>query len=240
MHQQLLKLKYAAVLLTAVLAPTSAVQAATLAKPFETKTFESKVDVQKTNYTTGVSLQKFDSSLGELKSVLLELSGEVQGSMRLESEDASPAKVTGDLAAKISLGNDLLVVLPKVTKEFNFGTYDGNTDYAGASGANLSGLSDKKNDSKLFTEVSEFAPFLGVGTYNLPVKAIAESGGRGAGNLDAKFSTLAGANIRVIYTYAKKVEEPPKKKVPESQVPADVLAAMGLGMVVTRKFRQQG
>jgi hypothetical protein len=233
MHQRLSKLKYAAIIMAAVLAPTGAVQAATL-----TKSFESKVDIQKTNYDKEVSLQKFDSSLGELQSVLLELSGEVQGSMRLESEDASPAKVTGDLAAKISLGNDLLVVLPKVTREFNFGAYDGNTDYAGTSGANLSGLSDKKSDSKLFTQVSEFAPFLGTGTYNLPVKAIAESGGRGAGNLDAKFSTLAGANIKVIYTYLKK-EEPPKKKVPESQLPAGVLAAMGLGMVVTRKFRQQ-
>ncbi|MBW4505461.1 MAG: choice-of-anchor E domain-containing protein [Scytonematopsis contorta HA4267-MV1] len=239
MHQQLSKLKYAAILLTAVLAPTSAVQAATLT----TKTYDSSVAVQRTDYDDFLDLQQFDSTLGDLQSIELALLGEVNGKIELESRDASPATVTGNLKAEITLKNPdnstLLVALPTASETKTFTKYDGVLDFGGTSGATLAGLKSVDSKSKTLTDTSTFAPFIGTGKVKLPVSAIGKSEATGKGNLVAGFETLAGANVRVVYTYLKKVEEPPKKKVPESQVPAGVLAAMGLGMVVTRKFRQQ-
>jgi hypothetical protein len=232
MHLQLSKLKFVGVALAMVLAPITA-QAATLS-------YSDLVAVQKTNFNKSVTLPKFDPNLGDLNSIAFELSGLVEGSIQLESLDAAPATVTGNLGAEISLkkpdNSDLLVVLPKVTKTNQFTSTDDEADFAGTSGATYKGLKDSKVVGvNLF---DGFAPFLGTGSFTLPVIATAQSGGTGAGNLLALIKTEAGANVKVVYNYTPKKIEPPRRKVPESQISLSAIALFGLGLVVTKKWNQ--
>ena len=231
MHLSISKNKVMVAAFAAILAPLNAAQASTL-------TYESTVDLEKTNFETQISLPKFDSSLGNLESVLFELSANVQGSVELENRDAQAALVTGNLAAEIGLKKPdnslLLVALPTASVEQKLNKYDGTLDFDGTSGVKLTDISNTKEESTLLTIPNDFTPFVGDGSFNLLVEAIGNSTATGAGNLLAGFETYAGATVAVSYTYAKKDEPTPRKKVPESGVSATILIGLAATMVLTK------
>ena len=231
MHLSISKNKVMVAAFAAILAPITAAQASTL-------TYESAVDLEKTNFETQISLPKFDSSLGNLESVLFELSANVQGSVELENRDAQAALVTGNLAAEIGLKKPdnslLLVALPTASVEQKLNKYDGTLDFDGTSGVKLTDISNTKEESTLLTIPNDFTPFVGDGSFNLLVEAIGNSTATGAGNLLAGFETYAGATVAVSYTYAKKDEPKPRKKVPESGVSATMLIGLAATMVLTK------
>lgn len=230
MHLSISKNKVMVAAFAAILAPINAAQATTL-------TYESTVDLEKTNFEKQISLPQFDSSLGDLESVLFELSGNVQGSVELENRDAQAALVTGNLAAEIGLKRPddslLLVALPTASVEQKLNKYDGKLDFDGTSGVTLTDISNTKKESKSLTIPDNFTPFIGDGSFNLLVEAIGNSTATGAGNLLAGFETYAGATVAVSYTYAKK-EEPKRRKVPESGVPATIFVGLAATMVLTK------
>lgn len=231
MHLSISKNKVMVAAFAAILAPINAAQASTL-------TYESTVDLEKTNFEKQISLPKFDSSLGNLESVLFELSANVQGSVELENRDAQAALVTGNLAAEIGLKKPdnslLLVALPTASVEQKLNKYDGKLDFDGTSGVKLTDISNTKEESALLTIPNDFTPFVGDGSFNLLVEAIGNSTATGAGNLLAGFETYAGATVAVSYTYAKKDEPTPRKKVPESGVSATILIGLAATMVLTK------
>lgn len=230
MHLSISKNKVMVAAFAAILAPINAAQATTL-------TYESTVDLEKTNFEKQISLPQFDSSLGDLESVLFELSGNVQGSVELENRDAQAALVTGNLAAEIGLKRPddslLLVALPTASVEQKLNKYDGKLDFDGTSGVTLTDISNTKKESKSLTIPDNFTPFIGDGSFNLLIEAIGNSTATGAGNLLAGFETYAGATVAVSYTYAKK-EEPKRRKVPESGVPATIFVGLAATMVLTK------
>lgn len=230
MHLSISKNKVMVAAFAAILAPINAAQATTL-------TYESTVDLEKTNFEKQISLPKFDSSLGDLESVLFELSGNVQGSVELENRDAQAALVTGNLAAEIGLKRPddslLLVALPTASVEQKLNKYDGKLDFDGTSGVTLTDISNTKKESKSLTIPDNFTPFIGDGSFNLLIEAIGNSTATGAGNLLAGFETYAGATVAVSYTYAKK-EEPKRRKVPESGVPGTIFVGLAATMVLTK------
>ena len=231
MHLSISKNKVMVAAFAAILAPITAAQASTL-------TYESTVDLEKTNFETQISLPKFDSSLGNLESVLFELSANVQGSVELENRDAQAALVTGNLAAEIGLKKPdnslLLVALPTASVEQKLNKYDGTLDFDGTSGVKLTDISNTKEESALLTIPNDFTPFVGDGSFNLLVEAIGNSTATGAGNLLAGFETYAGATVAVSYTYAKKDEPTPRKKVPDSGVSVTILIGLAATMVLTK------
>lgn len=231
MHLSICKTKIMVTAFAAILAPINAVQATTL-------TYESSIDLEKTNFEKQISLPKFDSSLGELESVLFELSGNVQGSIELENRDAQAGLVTGNLAAEISLKKSdnslLLVSLPTASIEQNLNAYDGILDFGGTSGVTLTDISNTKEESAFFTTTNDFTPFIGDGSFNLFLEAIGNSTAKGPGNLVAGFETFAGATISVAYTYAKKDEPIRRKKIPESQLPTSLFIGLAATMVLTK------
>ncbi|MDY6902676.1 MAG: choice-of-anchor E domain-containing protein [Cyanobacteriota bacterium] len=231
MHLSISKNQVMVAAFAAILAPMNAARATTL-------TYESTVDLEKTNFEKQISLPKFDSSLGDLESVLFELNGNVQGSVELENRDAQTAFVTGNLAAEISLKKPdnslLLVALPTASVEQKLNKYDGTSDFNGTSGVTLTDISNTKSESELLTIPNDFTPFIGDGSFNLLVEAIGNSTATGAGNLLAGFETYAGATVAVSYTYAKKDEPARRKKVPESGVPATILIGLAATMVLTK------
>ncbi|MEL6460015.1 MAG: choice-of-anchor E domain-containing protein [Cyanobacteria bacterium J06621_15] len=231
MHLSISRNKVMVAAFAAILAPINAAQASTL-------TYESTVDLEKTNFEKQISLPKFDSSLGDLESVLFELSANVQGSVELENRDAQAALVTGNLAAEIGLKRPdnslLLVALPTASVEQKLNKYDGILDFQGDSGVKLTDISNTQEESKLLTIPNDFRPFIGDGSFNLLVEAIGNSTATGAGNLLAGFETYAGATVAVSYTYAKRDEPTPRRKVPESGLPATILIGLAATMVLTK------
>ena len=231
MHLSISKAKVMATAFAAILAPINVVQASTLK-------YESSVELERTNFEKQINLPKFDSSLGDLESVLLELRGDVQGSVDLENRDAQAALVTGNLEAKISLKKPdnslLLVTLPTASVEQNLNPYDGVLDFDGTSGVRLTEISNTQTESLSFTTEDDLTPFIGDGDFNLFLEAIGNSKATGAGNLLAGFETFAGATVSVAYTYAKKEERIIKKRVPESGLPASLFIGLGATMVLTK------
>jgi hypothetical protein len=203
---------------------SAAVQAATVS-------FSDSIPVQPTNFSSSVSVSKFDPSLGTLLSIQFDLAGAVEGSARFESLDAAPATVTMNLSAQIALqrpdNSTLVVVLPLVQTVDNVTAFDGTIDFGGTSGRTYSGLSNSASNS--FTSpppISDLALFTGLGNITLPVVATGMSSGSGAGNLILQFNTSAGADVMVTYTY-----EP----IPE---PAS-LALLGFGMLTVLRRRRR-
>lgn len=230
MRLSLFPLRYIVPGLAATLLPVGIAQAATL-----TKTYSDTIDPARTNFSDSVSIAQFDSSLGDLTKIIVELTGSVSGSIQLESTDAAPANVTANLKSQIKLQrpdmSDLVVVLPEASKTANFTAFDGTVDFGGTSGLTINNLSQTATNSISFTDPSDFALFLGKGNLVLPVAAIGQSNASGAGNLATVFQTFAGANITVSYEYTEK-----PTAVPEPNAPMGALALVGLGMMAKRKF----
>ncbi len=233
MSLQLSKLKVATFVLTSLVVPATAAHASTI-------TFSDSVATQRTDFTKSVTLSQFDPSLGTLNSIFFELTGNVTGSIKLESGDAAASTATGDLASEISLENldksPLLATLPTVTKTQKLSEFDGDYDFGGTSGVTFTGLSDTKTESKTLTASNAFTPFIGTGKITLPVLAIAKSKATGSGNLLALINTSAGANLKVVYDYTSNKTP---QKVPESPISASVLAGTALLMATRKKFWKQ-
>ncbi|MFO0973080.1 MAG: PEP-CTERM sorting domain-containing protein [Phycisphaerae bacterium] len=173
--------------------------------------FNDSVPVQPTDFTSSVTVSKFNPALGTLNSIDFKIEGAVEGSIRFESLDASPATVSASLAASITLQrpdlSNIVVTTPAFSVMAPLSAYDGVTDFGGTSGATFLGLSGSDTDT--FTSpppASDLALFTGLGNITLPVKATAMSTASGAGNLVALFLTNAGARVMVTYNYT--VPEP--------------------------------
>ncbi|MGB6169449.1 MAG: choice-of-anchor E domain-containing protein [Geitlerinemataceae cyanobacterium] len=231
MPLKLFPIKYLVPGLAATLLPVGVAQAVTL-------TFTDSVDSARTNFTSDVSIPQFDSSLGELTNIFIELAGSVSGSIQLESTDADSSNVTANLVSEIKLQrpdmSDLVVVLPTASEDANFTAFDGTVDFGGTSGLTSNNLSETATESILLTDPSDFGIFLGTGNLVLPVAALGRSNASGSGNLATVFQTFAGADITVSYEYTER-----PTAVPEPNAPMGALALVGLGMMAKRKLAKK-
>ena len=168
--------------------------------------YSDSISLTKTNWSSTVTIPKFNSALGNLTSIEFYLDGYVEGSAKFESEDLEPTVVTMDLSAMLKLfrpNNTLLVVtIPVALTLDNASAFDGIIDYAGTSGKSYTGLNASKTESTTSSPPSsDLALFTGTGNIILPVSGTGASTGSGAGNLNLKFSTSASAIARVKYYY---------------------------------------
>lgn len=181
-----------------------------------------------------LSIQKFDSSLGTLNSVLVEFTGSMRGDAEFESRDARPQTITVDLSGLLTLvgpdNNPVFNLNPQEIRQENVSRYDGVTDFGGTSGRTISGISAEASTSETITDFSALAPFIGSGTVDFSFSARAQSAIRGSGNIISGISTFAKADIKVIYDYT---EVP--KKVPESSMVLGLGLIAGFGLLSQRK-----
>ncbi len=209
----------------AAIAPIGAAEAATL-------TDTDSVTRRITNFTDAFSIAQFDTSLGTLNSVTFELEGTVDGTIGLENRDNGPATVSGTLRARIALdspmGDQLVVVLPDVTRSVPLPAYDGSLNFDGASGETFTGLTNTRSNTATLT--SDFGAFLGTGNVSLGVSATGESFAQGTGNFASFFDTFAAANLRVIYDYTEAPTD-----VPEPGLSLAAFAILGAGAAKLRK-----
>jgi hypothetical protein len=134
---------------------------------------------QTPDWTSFVTIPKFNPALGTLNSISFHILSSVQGSA--QSENTSPSSgtdVTLTLSAQVKLnrpasagGGQLVVATPAVANTFAATAYDGVTDFAGTSGVTYAGLSATKANSALYTSDADKALFTGTGTINLPISA---------------------------------------------------------------------
>ncbi len=171
-----------------------------------TVTHSAALPLSATNWSSSMSFPKFDSSLGCLDSVCFSLSGYVQGVGKFESLDASPATVTMNLQATLTLmrpdATTLVVTIPVAQTVDNVTAFDGVADFGGTSGKTYSALSSSSVDGGCSAAVADRTLFTGTGNIILPCTAAGSSNGSGAGNLILQFNTDASASAQVTYHYS--------------------------------------
>lgn len=202
----------------AFVALTTSAQAAVL-------TYTDSIVSSATDWTSTLSVPKFNPALGTLTNIVFTLTGAVLGNVMVESMSASPATVTSNLAASLTLtrpdSTTLVVSFPTFTATQTFTAYDGGLDFAGTSGITYAAINSSQTAS--FTTPppsSDLALFTGSGTITLPISAHGASSVTGSGNLVAGFQTRAAAALQVDYIYDLVA-------VPEPTA----LALFGLGLI---------
>ncbi|TAE59805.1 MAG: PEP-CTERM sorting domain-containing protein [Nostocales cyanobacterium] len=194
----------------------------------------SSGDFDTTDFTKTLSIQKFNPSLGTLNSVTLDLTGDIKGSARFENRSSRSATVGVNLSSDINLtlGSDTLFNLtPSNLYAYQVARYDGITDYAGASGRTINGLSASTSDTKNL--VSNLQPFIGSGNVDFLLSAIAQSNVIGSGNISSQINTLAKGDLTVTYDYS-----PISTKVPEPSTLLGFGLVAGFGLLSQNKKRQ--
>jgi hypothetical protein len=200
--------------------------ASTASAQTQTVCFTDNIPLQPTNWTGSVSIPKFNANLGELQSITFRLTGNVQGTARVESTDNSPTTVNTSFQASITLTRPdlsvLVVTLPVANFVDNFTAFDGVVDFAGTSGITHPDIN--VNDTQQTVSpppVSDLALFTGAGNIVLPVSAQGSSIATGSGNLITQFQTSAGATVEVCYTYLPNTP-------PSIQCPGPLMASAGV------------
>ncbi|MGI4941251.1 MAG: choice-of-anchor E domain-containing protein [Janthinobacterium lividum] len=192
----------------AILVASAAAQAATVSfgtTPASTSTLTT--GLQTTNFTSFLTLPKFDTTLGSLTSVAIDFAGSVNSTIKFESLDASAATVTGSAAATVTLtrpnNSVIAVAIPTNTRSATVAAFDGTIDFGGASGAVFSNVSGTLTvPTVTLSSTSDLALFSGNGSIILPVTGTGSSNVSGPGNVVSQINTQASGSAFVVYTYS--------------------------------------
>ncbi|NUM36034.1 MAG: PEP-CTERM sorting domain-containing protein [Candidatus Brocadiae bacterium] len=200
----------------------------------ESISFAATKSISSTNYTEGIQVSKFDSTLGTLTAVLFTLTGNIQGNVQFENKDAASATVSYGLRADMQLsysGQNLVLAIPVSTGSVAVTSYDLSQDYAGSSGRTYNGLTGSHTGTGYFTSgsLSNFNHYIGTGNITLSLQALGTSYASGSGNMASAFVTNAGANLTVEYFYT------PSNVTPSVPEPGS-LFAIGLGLFLLTSY----
>lgn len=172
-----------------------------------------------------LSIQKFDPSLGTLKSAKLTFDTGLWQKAYYEHFGSAAAPVAFDFSANLSLkssgGSSIFDIPLTGAHDFTVPSFDGGLDFAGTSGQKFStSLNGQYQQAKTITDAAALAGFIGAGSIDYTFSASALSKLSGPGNWSAGVLTLAKGALRVDYEYEKE-----STSVPEPT------ALLGLGLV---------
>lgn len=158
-----------------------------------------------TDIEAPISIEKFDSALGTLKSVTLSYSASMKGQGGIENRSATPRSVTVNLSGLLSLSGpnsaNLFQLNPQKNLAYNLARYDGKLDYAGASGRTFEGLTADTSGTQVFTDPNILQWFTGSGMLDFLFTATAQSAVTGSGNISSFINTFAKADLNITYDY---------------------------------------
>ncbi len=167
-------------------------------------THTDSVPLTTTNWSSVLTIPRFDPAQGHLDAIGITLSGAVTGYVRFESLDGAPTGISSFLSADITLQRPDATVLAAITpsdaRVDGVGAFDGLIDFGGSSGRTYT-LNAEVSASDTLTNGVDLALFSGSGDMMLPVLASAFSGAGGAGSLVASIMTSASAEAGVTYHY---------------------------------------
>ncbi len=197
-------------------------------------TISPRVDIdppELTNFSKTISIDKFDPSLGVLQNILLTFKGIVAGEFSVDNQGSSPAEGTYNLEAELKLSQsvlgDLFVLTPSGTGIFSVAANEigeNFPNFTGADSQTVIGITGNEQNTKAYARATDSAildAFTGVGKLDFFVDAKANSSATSpnSGNIAQFFTTNAGANFTITYTY-----DPPTR-VPETS------ANFGIGLL---------
>lgn len=159
-----------------------------------------------TNVIRSQTINQFNSALGALQSVEIQVNGRIVSTIRLENLDDASAVVRGVVSGNMLIsgpGFNLNVNTNGAAAiSQNLAAYDGVMDYAGRSGITLSNRTATGTASQLITG-DGLSNFIGNGSIDLSFLAQATTQASGGGDLMANIANLGGASVTVTYNYVK-------------------------------------
>jgi hypothetical protein len=173
----------------------------------DTVSHSAGVPLQTTDWTVTLDIPKFDSTLGTLQSVSIEVRDSLVHKIEYENQSPnSPSTfsdstyVTVDVMRPASAS--FVTAIAKIYRTASVGIYDGVLDYAGTSGVTYDGIVDYAISSSTMSAPADLALFTGTGTIGLPCQARAYFRfGYSGGNARSRLTTQAAARVLVTYTY---------------------------------------
>lgn len=190
-----------------------------------TLSYSGSLGLDWTNWTKTLSVSQFDSSLGTLNSVTVELTGHVEGRIRAQNLSTTAATaVDMDLKAVVSAefgGLTLVETFPLVERSRTLDAYNG-TDpwFTGVSSFTSTWLLGSDSESASLINPADLSGYIGSGTVDFVMAGQGVSSHNGGGNLLVAFQQKAGADLTVTYDYT-----------PATVVPLPAAAPLLLGGV---------
>lgn len=183
----------------------------------------------------------FDDNGGNfaLDSVVLSISGIVEGDIQLENLDPGvPATVSGNVSAAITLENMMSMTVlssnPVVSQAFNLEAFDGSIDFAGLSGDAAFDLTQSFSESVTWTMPMDLAAFVGMGTISYNYNALGTSSATGGAAVIAQLNTRSGVELLITYNYTDNTPPP----VTTVSAPSSV-ALLGLSLLGVAGLRRK-
>jgi len=212
-----------ALVIAACFAAASA-SASTVTMPFATNT----ISLQDTNWNDFLNFQKFDTSLGNLTSVQVDLYSNVVGHVDLNNfnDGAVDVPVTLNVAVSVARPDTSNLVLINAPLFNQAQSVDGGGGYASLDNAYLA------HGSSTFGAGPDLNMFQGPGTLSLQISATANNSADGD-NIFSNFSTQADGYGTVTYTYTA-------APVPEPETYGMLLVGLGLMGVVAKRKQVRG
>ena len=172
----------------------------------QTITYTDTIPLQPTNWDEQLSLPRFDPALGILTEIEFLLTGEVDGTAKVENLDAAPANVTAESFATVRLqrpdGTFITMATPVASRLAQLSAFDGTIDFTGGSGTIIRGINGLDiSERTILSDTNDLFAFTGDSPITLQVNTTGASTASGAGNLGLSFSTLASAAITVTYHF---------------------------------------
>ena len=176
------------------------------------------------------SIKKFDPALGTLTSVSFTLNGDATSTVTTTAVTTTTYYYSAGATIRLTRpdGSLLVQTIPTLTKGDAFNPL---TQNAGTSSSSTG--SATATNSASFSSASDLALFTGLGNIALPTQAAGfVTVSLIGGNATAGQSTIAGANVSVLYTYT-----PGTTAVPEPGSVAMLIAGgiTGAGILIRRR-----
>lgn len=211
----------AATTVAGIMATAGAANAASLS-------FTSSVASQETDIINApLSVQKFNSSLGTLDSVILEFTSNILGNGSVTNTGASSTNIRLSLNSNISLqdatnGDSIFALQPSALSS-QVAVGRGQT-------VSIPTLTTTASDTLTITSGALLQSFIGTGNRSFLFSAEAFSGILGSGNLRSSVSTFADGFLKVTYNYTEKT-----KSVPEPSALLGIGVITGFGAISRKK-----
>jgi hypothetical protein len=192
---------------------------------------------QALDFSSSMSLPKFNVAGGTLTSITLTLNGNLTASQKFENTSGGGNATInlssqGTMTLKRPDTSTLVITVPTVNNSRTVTAFDNNIDFIGTSGFTFPDTSATLANTQSYSGASDLALFTGSGNITLPVTAVGSSSGNGSANLITQFSLVGSASATVTYTYSVAA-------VPEASTYGAIGAVSLVGFLGYRRSRNK-
>jgi protocatechuate 3,4-dioxygenase beta subunit len=160
-----------------------------------------------TDWSNSLVVAQFNKPLVHLDSVEVSFHGLDKSSIQIENKSTTARAYTAtaaySLLASLPDGSPLVAIHPaSLNKSGTLGAYDGVTDFGGTSGVSFLDQISEDTGTVTLTAASEVSQFIGTGSVELPVDALASGGITASGNVVKNVLNESSADVQITYHYS--------------------------------------